>query len=108
MTEQTEVKTMKVYKYPIEYETRGVIELHEEAEILSVGDQLGDVCLWAKADTTRPLKKYMILVVGTGTDVPEDVDDHTYHGTVIQTGISMTPQGPEARSFVWHVWGRWA
>jgi len=106
----TEVKTgtLSVYKYPMEYTERQVVELPEGAEILHVGDQLGTVCVWAKINPDLPAnKKYMVTIVGTGQPCPEDLDECTFLGTVVQQQLAMTEQGPRPMSFVWHFWGKW-
>ena len=62
------------------------------AEILSVADQGGTLCLWAAVDASAPTEKRMFEIVGTGGYLhPETGTSRRFISTVLQG------------SFVWHV-----
>lgn len=64
-------------------------EIPERAQILHVGMQGSDVCLWCQVDSTRLRENRSFRVVGTGHPV-----DHSwkYRGTAIDG------------AFVWHLY----
>jgi len=105
----SDIKTVAqaVYKYPLEYKDKQVIELPEGADILHVGDQLGTVCIWAKVSPDLPAnRKFEVIIAGTGKDLPTDLTGYGFLGTAVQNQIRMTPQGLQQLSLVWHVWGK--
>ena len=62
-------KTKRIYKYVIN--SSSSIHIPKGAEILSVGAQRDDVCLWAMVEPDTEQETEEFIVVGTGWDVPE-------------------------------------
>lgn len=83
---------MKVFKYPLEVRSN-VITVPFGAQILSVGQQNGQLCLWALVETEAREVQIEITVVGTGWDIKGRLSDFVggFLGTV------------QAGAFVWHV-----
>jgi hypothetical protein len=63
--------------------------LPRNAEILSAQIQGGNICLWAKVDTSEPLESQSIAIYGTGQELPDS--EMTHIATV------------QMDEFVWHV-----
>jgi len=85
-----------IYKYRLS-PTSNVIEMPEGAQVLSVHEQQGDVCLYAEVDTSRPYENRLFLVAGTGWNI-DDSDMHygrKFIGTVVCDGLWG--------QLVWHV-----
>jgi hypothetical protein len=55
-----------VYKYPLEIVDEQHVKMPMGAQLLSVQDQNGDLCLWALVDTTAALTQRKIRIAGTG------------------------------------------
>jgi len=70
---------LKVFKYPIKIEDNIEISLPEEAQILTVGEQNGIICVWALVNPEKPSIKRNFRLAGTGH--PIDTDKLFYHGT---------------------------
>lgn len=67
----------------------------KDAQILSVANQDGTLCLWAKVDASKQVETRFIEIIGTGNPIPQDMGvDRSFIGTVL-----MDP-------FVWHVFER--
>ena len=79
-----------IYKYTLALEDEQVIQMPAHAEILSVANQNGNLCLWAKVIPSNKLELYKIYIVGTGNPA-DHVENNYFIGTVI-----MNP-------FVWHI-----
>lgn len=70
-----------IYKYFIDTEhhiagissTQYDIDMHEGAEILSVGLQCGRLCIWARVNPKNPMETRHVFVVGTGWTVEDTV-----------------------------------
>lgn len=70
----------RIFKYQLDlntHESRGgaalvSVEMPEDAKVLSVGVQHGNVCVWAEVDTTADTEMREFLLVGTGNVPPED------------------------------------
>lgn len=87
--------TQSIWKFPIAILYYQEIEFPKGAQILSVQEQYGEVCLWAKVDKEAQVEMREIIVLGTGHLIPGDTNDH-YIGTVQQAGGRL----------VWHVFER--
>lgn len=65
-----------VWKFPTPlYEIRGptnVIAMPRGAEVLAVGTQGLELCLWARVDPTAPVENRLFAFVGTGHPAPHD------------------------------------
>jgi hypothetical protein len=77
---------MTIWRFPLEIEQ--VVVMPEDAELLSVGNQNGELCLWAKCVESKRRVGRRILVYGTGNPIR---DLGLYVGTAI------------FNRFVWHV-----
>ena len=65
------------------------------AELLSVANQDGCLCLWANVDADKQFETRFVKIIGTGNPIPQDMGvDRRFIGTVL-----MDP-------FVWHVFER--
>ena len=85
----------RIYKFRLE-DTSGEIYTNKINMFLHVSYQPGEqeLCLWAEVDTYAPVEKYRYVVVGTGWDLNDKIDDSfNYAGTAISLG-----------GFVWHVY----
>ena len=78
-----------IYKYPLMIKDLQIVMMHSPGEILKVGSQNGQVCIWALADSDAPIIECKIAICGTGLSCPYPIEQHL--GTVIIGG------------FVWHV-----
>lgn len=81
-----------IWKYELAITNRQLVFMPAGAEILSVANQSGTLCLWAMVNPSMEPENRCIEVVGTGNSVPEDVEvSSKYIGTAL-----VDP-------FVWHV-----
>lgn len=79
-----------IWKYPLEVIIdKQTVFMPAGAQILSVENQHGRLCIWAIVDTSADLEDREIIVMGTGGPVPLGELDHI--GTAIMG------------SLVWHV-----
>lgn len=79
---------MKIYKYPLP-SFDCIIEMPRNAEIKYVGNQNGNIVLWAMINELDEISKRCFKVFPTGANI----DTGNYIGTVLQVG----------GAFVWHV-----
>lgn len=59
------------------------INVPERAEMLTVHEQYGELCIWYKCDPRNEMTKRRLACVGTGQDVPENsryVGTGFFHG----------------------------
>ncbi len=59
-----------IWKYTLQPE--GSIEIPKDAELLTVAEQYGEICLWALVEPTAPRVERSFVSFGTGHDVPDD------------------------------------
>ena len=82
---------MVIWKYPLELTDRQVIEMPYDSEIIHIGEQNGQLTLWALVDENEEQKEQRaVLVYGTGHPIIFG-PAHRHVGTA--------QVGP----FVWHV-----
>ncbi len=81
---------MRIYKYPLVVIDEQVVSMPIGAEILSVADQRGTLCLWVSCDPENSVVSRHIRIIGTGHDF--EYGDLKIIGTV-----------PMSNGFVWHV-----
>jgi hypothetical protein len=81
-----------IYKYRMEPNCGGSVEMPKGAQVLSVQMQGGLPCLWAKVDTTRSLERRSFDVYGTGNAMPDDP-------RLVYVGTFQMDDG----ALVWHV-----
>lgn len=67
-----EVNMSQVWKFVLQPECE--IEMPAEAQILSVGSQGDDICLWVRVDPAAPKEKRKFIGFGTGHDIPDELD----------------------------------
>jgi hypothetical protein len=83
---------MIIYKYPLRIIDVQYIKIPEFHKILHIGEQNGQLCLWALVDRIDVKREIKIYIFGTGHLIPYDVGP--YLGSV---AMSM--------GLVWHVFG---
>lgn len=84
----------KIFKYPVNIVDRQEIEMPEGAEILTVQNQGGVICLWAIVDPEKEKLTRTIRIIGTGHDIADGEAE-----TLIYIGTVQTNGG----AFVWHI-----
>lgn len=86
-----------IWKYPLDVTDVQIIELPDKAEILTVGNQGGMICLWALVSPNTNPTCRTIEIIGTGNpveDLPAEYASRKFIGTVSQS------------PFIWHVFER--
>lgn len=83
---------MTIYKYPIALSAGQVLRIPKGAEPLSVQMQDGNICMWARVDTSQPLRDFEIAIYGTGHELPDKNGERLMHLGTVQRG-----------AFVWHI-----
>lgn len=78
-----------IHKYRLKIVDYQSIETHIGAEIISVGEQDGNLCVWAMVDTKKPSVEKKIWVIGTGN----------YCAPSVEGFVGTVAIGPH----VWHV-----
>ena len=84
-----------IWKYTLEITDTQTIEMPDGASILSVANQDGNLCLWAKVIPSRRRTPRTIEIIGTGHAIEES---HTIARRFIGSAV-ISP-------FVWHVFER--
>ena len=85
----------RIFKYSLLITDMQAIDMPKGAELLSVANQDGCLCLWAKVDADKQPETRFVEIIGTGNPIPQDMGvDRSFIGTVL-----MAP-------FVWHVFER--
>lgn len=79
-----------IWKYPLMVTDCQTVRMPQGAEILSVADQRGELCVWALVDPDADLEDRMFYIFGTGNPVSE-ILPWQFVGSVQQN------------VFVWHV-----
>ena len=69
-----------IYKYQLSVVERQSICMPEGAEVLTVQDQNGALCLWALIDPDNSQSERIIYMVGTGHKI--NADKGNYVGTI--------------------------
>jgi hypothetical protein len=98
---------MRIMKYQLEVTDEQVLDLPTGAHILSVGDQINGLQLWAMVDTPSlsenpadlSITQRHILVIGTGNPIPLYYEA----GRMVFIGSVSQKHGAGAIPFVWHV-----
>jgi len=70
-----------VYKYVLPVMDVCTVMIPRGAEFLTVGEQRGDVCLWAKVDTEKDVEEMTFRIAGTGHALANG--KFSYIGTVM-------------------------
>lgn len=79
-----------IWKYELEIADYQEIMIPSGADIISVGNQRGILCLWARVDHSKEKKSRRIMIVGTGQG-HDNLPMERFIGTVI------------VEPYVWHV-----
>lgn len=89
MREPNPESPFTVYKYTLHLDDTVEVVMPKGAEVLSVGEQNGLICVWARVDTREPSVKRLFRVAGTGHPDPRG----NFVGVVMQHGGAL----------VWHI-----
>jgi len=81
--------TPRIFKYTLEITSDQTVQMPQDAQILSVANQNGNLCLWAMVDIDCPPHPRHIEIIGTGLPVPDS--QRLFIGTAV------------IGQFVWHV-----
>ena len=73
-----------IHKYPTSIEDQFFIKMPDGAEILTVQQQAGGPCIWAKVDTSKPVRDRLFHWRGTGYDAS---NLGRYVGTIQELGL---------------------
>jgi hypothetical protein len=79
-----------IWKYELDVTDIQAVPMPEGAVIRHVGQQNGQLCVWAEVNASAPSVDLLFEIIGTGNPMP--ARNRTYRGSV-QVGI-----------FVWHVY----
>lgn len=80
-----------IWKFPVPYAYAVEIEIPTGAEIIHVGVQRDQLCMWAKVDPGAAVIKREFMVEGTGQPPNRRLHDATHLGSVFHD------------SMVWHL-----
>lgn len=81
-----------IYKYRLQPATTSFVSMPAGARLLHVGDQFGDLLVWALVDGSAPWEAREFRVLGTGHPA-DNLDGFSHLGTVQQNGGML----------VWHI-----
>ena len=85
----------RIWKYDLVVTCTQGLMIPQAAEILSVENQNGTICLWCLCDTHKEKEQRIIEIIGTGNPVVQDMGvSRKFIGTVLDG------------QFVWHVFER--
>lgn len=85
---------MVIWKFELEITDLQGVTMPDGAELLSVANQNGNLCLWAMVDPLKEKRRRYIEIIGTGNPMPMVGVDRKFIGTAV-----VDP-------FVWHVFER--
>ncbi len=83
-----------VWKKELQVVTVQQIEIPVGSKILTVGEQDNNLMLWFLCDDDVELEKREIIIVGTGNNAPDNIEDYTYIATTILLGPPMHAPDP--------------
>lgn len=78
-----------IYKFPIDdCQGKVLVTLHRNAEVISAINQYEDIVIYAIVDPNEELVEHEFLVLGTGWEVPDNInfDDYDFINTVSLVG----------------------
>ncbi len=93
-----------IWKFHLAITDRQIVDMPEDFEIISVGEQYGKLALWAEVDSEAEKVKVPIAIVGTGHPLC-DVNTLPFIGTAVMQHHPELPMIPIDGSLVWHVYG---
>lgn len=75
----------KIFKYTVPVGNTVIVEMPEDAEILSVGNQREEIQAWAMVNDSPnvDMKSRKFRVFGTGHELPDDTSELLFLGTVL-------------------------
>lgn len=86
---------MVIWKFELAITDMQEVTMPDGAELLSVANQNGNLCLWAIVDPSKERRRRYIEIIGTGNPMPTDMGvDRKFIGTAV------------VNPFVWHVFER--
>lgn len=86
---------MVIWEFELEITDMQEVRMPEGAELLSVANQSGKLCLWAMVDPSKEKRCHRIEIFGTGHPIPVDMG-------IARKFIGTAVVDP----FVWHVFER--
>jgi hypothetical protein len=87
------VKT--IYKYELKKADESTIRMPASAEILYLGIQKGNICIWALVDTGEDMtKERLFRIYGTGHEI-KNIECLKYIGTIFEGSFEF--------ELVWHI-----
>ena len=85
-----------IWKFQLKVTDLQEVEMPKGAQVMSVQEQNGALCLWAAVDSEQPKENRVIEIIGTGNPIPTTTTDRHFIGTAqMQKG-----------ALVWHVFER--
>lgn len=82
-----------VWKFELGVDDKQTIMMPQGAQLLSIHEQYGRLCMWALVESDAIKVPREILILGTGHPA-KDLTNYDYVGTAVMCGSSL----------VWHVW----
>lgn len=79
-----------IWKFTLRIDKEQIIELVEDAKILSIQSQFGNICMWVLLNTHNHKIKRKFRIIGTGHEIDDD-----FYGEYIDTCL--------VNNYVWHV-----
>ena len=83
------MKMKRIYKYSLKLQEIQSINA-PVTKVLCVQMQHGELVLWAEVDTDKASKELLVVIVGTGHEIPENAGQYL---STVQDG-----------SYVWHIY----
>ena len=59
----------RIFKYKLKLTDLQFIDMPEDAAVLSVGVQEGNICLWVLVEDAGPLRSRAVQIIGTGNPI---------------------------------------
>jgi hypothetical protein len=85
----------KIYRYQLKFKDRQTITVPHGADIISVDQKDGKLCVWAIVNPERGVcHDVEVLIIGTGNPMP-DIFGFRFLGTCVMRGVQ--------EGLVWHV-----
>jgi len=91
-----------VWKKQLQAVTIQEVEVPVGAKMLTVDEQYNEIMVWFLCDDDVELEKREIIVVGTGINAPNNMEDYTYIGSAILLGPPLHDPNTQGQ-YVFHV-----
>jgi len=86
-----------IYKYYLPMGLKPIVQIHAEADILSIQFQEDNITIWAMVNTDNSMVDRQFYILGTGHGIPEEVEYAVQHNSFKH--ISTVQKD----GFVWHI-----